>query len=189
MANVLTAVRVVLIVPFVLFTLRVDAWSAAIAALVLASAIVTDLLDGPLARRRGTATALSGLFDHTADCLFVTSGLAAAAARGAVPWLLPPLVALAFAQYVADSYWGHGGRRLRTSALGRWNGLLYFAPLVGDVLVRLGLGALAPVVTWLAWLLVASTLISMAERLRALRWARRTARGSPAAGRGVRPPR
>jgi phosphatidylglycerophosphate synthase len=186
MANALTAARALLAVPFALLMHAADPRSAALAGLVLVVAIATDLLDGPLARRRGTATAASGLFDHATDCLFVTAGLAAGALRGAWPWPLPVLVAAAFAQYVADSYWGHGGRALRASALGRWNGLLYFAPLVGDVLVRVGLDALRPLVTLVAWVLVASTVISMGDRLWALVRASRAARGSPAAGTGDR---
>ena len=189
MANALTAARVLLTVPFAFLMTRADAWSTALAGLVLGAAIATDLLDGPLARRRGTATAASGLFDHTADCLFVTTGLAAGAVRGVFPWILPLLVAAAFTQYVVDSYWGHRGRALRTSPLGRWNGILYFAPLVGDVTVRLGLGGLRPAVTAVAWALVVSTVVSMGERLWALARAWRTARGSPAGGTGDRPPR
>lgn len=175
--------------PFAVLMARADAGSAALAGLVLAAAITTDLLDGLLARRRGTATAAGGVFDHTADCLFVTTGLAAGALRGAFPWVLPLLVAAAFTQYVADSYWGHRGHALRTSSLGRRNGILYFAPLVGDVLVRLGLPALGPVVTVLAWALVVSTVVSMGERLWLVTRVSRTARGSPAGGTGDRPPR
>lgn len=189
MANALTAVRVLLTLPFAYLMTRADAWSAGLAGLVLAAAIATDLLDGPVARGRGTATAASGVFDHAADCLFVTIGLAAGAVRGAFPWIFPVLVAAAFAQYTLDSFLGHRRRALRASALGRWNGMLYFAPLVGDVLVRVGLPPLRPAVTVLAWALVASTLISMADRLWALVEARRTARGSPAGGTGGRPPR
>src|SRR5262245_46351791 len=153
MANALTALRLLLVVPFAWLMARPDAWSAALAGLVLAAAIATDLLDGVLARRRGTASAGGGLFDHATDCLFVTAGLAACAVRGALPWALVVLVPAAFVQYVADSFWGHRARRLRASALGRWNGLLYFAPLVGDVLVRLGLAPLGPLVTLAAWAL------------------------------------
>jgi phosphatidylglycerophosphate synthase len=96
------------------------------------------------------------------------------------------LVVAAFAQYVVDSYWLHRGRSLRTSRLGRWNGILYFVPLVVDILIRLGWGALRPVLTLLVWALVASTLVSMAERLWAVRELRRTARASLAAGTGGR---
>jgi len=179
MANALTAVRLLLIVPFALLMARGGTRYAVLAALMFAAAVATDLLDGPLARRRGTASAAGGIFDHTVDFLFVTSGLAAGASRGAFPWLLPVLVAIAFAQYVVDSYWLHRGRRLRTSRLGRYNGLLYFAPLGGDILIRLGLTFLQPLLTLLAWILVATTLISMAERLRAVRALSREARESP----------
>src|SRR5439155_21586517 len=105
MANALTASRLLLAVPFAFLMVRADVWSAALAALALAAAIATDLLDGPLARRRGTATPAGGVFEHTADCLFVTGRLAAGAARGAFPWILPVLVPAAFVQYVADSHW------------------------------------------------------------------------------------
>ena len=182
MANALTALRVLLAVPFAFLMTRSDPWFAGAAAIVFVTAIMTDLLDGVVARRRGTDTSAGGVFDHAADCLFVTAGLAAGAVRGVFPWVLPLLVPAAFAQYVVDSYWGHRGGALRTSGLGRWNGILYFAPLGGDVLVRLGLDALRPVVGVVAWALVLSTVISMAERL----WALRAARASPAGGTGDR---
>jgi phosphatidylglycerophosphate synthase len=187
MANALTSARVLLALPFTLLMLRDDR-GAGLAALVLALAIATDALDGLVARRLGIASAGGRLFDHAADCLFVTAGLAAGAARGAFPWILPVLVAAAFGQYVIDSYWVHRQRALRTSALGRWNGILYFAPLAGDVLVRAGLGALRPAVTALAWGLVVSTLVSMGERLWAIRRASRAARALPAGEREDRPP-
>jgi CDP-diacylglycerol---glycerol-3-phosphate 3-phosphatidyltransferase len=188
MANALTAVRILLVLPFAYLMMNEGVLPAALGALVLAAAIATDALDGPVARWRGTATDAGRLFDHAADCLFVTSGLAAGAARGAFPWILPALVAAAFVQYVVDSYWVHGGRALRASVLGRYNGILYFAPLGGDVLVRLGLGALQPAVSALAWTLVATTALSMGERLWAVRRRLRRAPGSPAGGRGGRPP-
>jgi phosphatidylglycerophosphate synthase len=181
-AHALTAARLLLTVPFALVMALGGARAAWLAALALALAITTDLLDGAIARRQGTASAAGGVFDHTTDCLFVTAGLAAAAMRGAVPWLLPMLVAAAFAQYVVDSYWLHRGRSLRTSRLGRWNGILYFAPLGGDILVRLGLSGLRPLVTLLAWGLVVSTICSMGERLWAVTTRRRRAPGSLAAG-------
>lgn len=184
MANALTAGRLLLVVPFALLMARGDAGHAALAALVLAAAIATDLLDGPIARRRGTAGSAGGAFDHAADFLFVTSGLAAGASRGAFPWILPVLVTAAFVQYVADSYWLHRDRSLRTSRLGRWNGILYFAPLGGDILIRLGLGLLQPLLTALVWALVVSTVLSMGERLRAVMALPRRAPGWPAGERG-----
>jgi CDP-diacylglycerol--glycerol-3-phosphate 3-phosphatidyltransferase len=166
MAHALTAARLVLAVPFAVLMSSGDARAAALAALILLAAIATDLLDGPVARRRGTVSPAGRAFDHIADVVFVTSGLAAGAVRGAFPWIFPALVAAAFVQYVVDSYWVDRRPALRPSRLGRYNGIFYFAPLGGDILVRLGIGVLEPLVTALVWILVASTVLSMAGRLR-----------------------
>ena len=140
MANVLTAIRLFLVIPFAVLMARGDERSAIIALVAWAVAVITDLLDGPIARRRGTVTAWSGTFDHTSDFLFVTSGLFGGAARGAFPWILPVLITAAFAQYVIDSYWIHRHTKLRGSKLGRYNGILYFVPTLMDSLIRMGLG-------------------------------------------------
>jgi len=169
LANSLTLLRLVLVAPFAAWMLseqQGDAWLAA-AALVLA--IATDLLDGPLARRRATASAFGRIFDHGTDFLFVVLGLAACAVRGTIPVWLPALIVIAFAQYVIDSYWLRQARELRMSSLGRWNGILYFVPLVGDVGARLYASWLAPIVHAAGWLLVVSTLLSIADRLLAHR--------------------
>jgi CDP-diacylglycerol--glycerol-3-phosphate 3-phosphatidyltransferase len=190
MANALTAVRLLLALPFAVCMAAPDARHAAWAALILAAAIVSDLADGALARRLGTASAAGRLLDHAADVLFVTSGLVAGAVRGTFPWILPVLVAAAFAQYAIDSYVVDRARELRPSRLGRYNGILYFVPLAGDIAVRLGGHALRPFLTALVWLLVASTLLSMGERLLVALTARpRRAPASPAAGRQARRPR
>ena len=99
----------------------------------------------------------------------MSAGLAGAAARGSVPWLLPSLVVVAFAQYAIDSYWLHRKGELRMSALGRWNGVLYFVPLAIDVAVRLGIALPALALCAVAWILIASTLASIADRALALR--------------------
>jgi CDP-diacylglycerol--glycerol-3-phosphate 3-phosphatidyltransferase len=163
-ANLLSGLRLLSVLPFALLVWRGGAANAVWAAGLFALAIVTDLADGPLARKRGTASALGRVLDHGSDFLFVCTGLAAAAARGHVPWLLPGLVALAFAQYVVDSFWLHRARELRMSALGRWNGILYFVPLGGAILIELGLGLLAAPNTNVAWALVASTVASITDR-------------------------
>jgi CDP-diacylglycerol--glycerol-3-phosphate 3-phosphatidyltransferase len=165
MANALTAIRLLLIMPFAVFMARGDERSAMFVLAAWTVAVITDLLDGPIARRRGTVTAWSGTFDHTTDFLFVTSGLFAGATRGAFPWILPILIVAAFAQYVIDSYVIPGEKKLRGSKLGRYNGIAYFAPTVIDALTRVGFDFLKPVLTILAWLLVLSTLISMGQRL------------------------
>jgi CDP-diacylglycerol---glycerol-3-phosphate 3-phosphatidyltransferase len=166
MANALTAVRLLLVAPFAFFMARGDARSAALALAAWVVALTTDFLDGPIARRRGTVSGASGTFDHASDFLFVTSGLFAGAWRGAFPWILPVCITAAFAQYVIDSYWIHRRSKLRGSKLGRYNGMLYFVPPCMDILIRLRVTFLRPLLTLLVWMLVLSTLVSMGQRLR-----------------------
>lgn len=180
MAHALSLLRVACVVPLWFAMQRGDTGGALWCALLLGVAIATDLADGRVARARGTASALGRALDHAADFLFVVTGLAAAATRGAVPAALPALVALAFAQYVVDSFFVHGEPQLRMSGLGRANGILYFVPLVGDVLARLGL-PVATLVFGIAWALALTTLASMLDRLLALRRARGSAGSSPGA--------
>jgi phosphatidylglycerophosphate synthase len=173
-ANALTALRL-LAGPLLVVALLREAALPAFALFWLA--VGTDLLDGRVARRYGEVSPLGGFLDHLTDAAFVSLGLAALAARGEAPALLPMAVALAFLQYTLDSRaLGAPGRAaLVASRLGRWNGIAYFVP-IGTVVVRdaLGLGWPAPeAVLALGWLLVLSTGLSMADRLRALLRVRR----------------
>ena len=166
MANALTAIRLLLVLPFAFFMAKGDSGSAIFALVAWAVALITDFLDGPIARRRGTVTTVSGTFDHATDFLFVTAGLFAGATRRAFPWLLPIVVTAAFAQYVIDSYWIHRHAKLRGSKLGRYNGILYFVPSCVDALIRMGLRFLQLPLMILNWLLILSTLVSMLQRFR-----------------------
>lgn len=165
MANALTAIRLLLVVPFAFFMARGDERSALLALILWVVALATDFLDGPIARRQGTASALSGAFDHTSDFLVVVSGIFAGAFRGAFPWILPICISAAFAQYAIDSYWLHRQIKFRGSKLGRYNGMLYFVPSCMDIVIRLGARFLQPLLTVLIWVLVVSTLVSMGQRL------------------------
>lgn len=164
-ANLLTALRLLLAVPCA-WLAAAEHWPAA--ALVLSLAVLTDLLDGPLARRFDQSSALGGLVDHTTDAFFVASLLVALAASGFVPWLLPLLVVAAFVQYMLDSR-ALAGRPLRASWLGRANGIAYFV-IAAAVVYRNALGWTWPTdasVEALAWLLVLSSVASMLMRARA----------------------
>jgi phosphatidylglycerophosphate synthase len=184
LANALTLLRLAL-APGLVAAILGDA--PEIGAAILALAVATDVADGRVARRRAEASALGGALDH-AVAAFVTAGAAALAARGLLPAPLPLLIAAAFLQYARSARTPDGA--LRRSRLGRWNGIAYYAivavPLGRDAL---GIGWPAPpLVRALGWLLVATTTLSMADRLRLARRSRR-APGSPGAGRGVRSPR
>ncbi len=164
--NALSTSRLIL-APLCYLAIMQQAWL--VAGLILLLAVATDLADGWLARRLGQVTAMGGLLDHGSDAVFVTVTLAALAAAGIVPAVLPILVILAFTQYVLDSK-ALAGKPLRASRIGRYNGIAYFV-LAGFPLLHWGAGLhIVPAVAFYAagWLLVASTLISMLDRAIAL---------------------
>jgi phosphatidylglycerophosphate synthase len=178
--HALSVARIALAYPFLLAMRGEGTGAALLAALLFSLAVTSDVLDGRAARRLGTASAKGRLLDHTADFTFVVLGLVGAAMKGALsPWL-PIVVTLAFLQYVTDSWLVQPREGLRMSRLGRWNGILYFFPLAGDILARLVLPQLVPAVRLVALALVITTLLSMAERALALYRVRRTAPGSRA---------
>ncbi|MEZ4282549.1 MAG: CDP-alcohol phosphatidyltransferase family protein [Myxococcota bacterium] len=179
-SNAVTGLRLAC-VPIFFLAIGRGAWPLACALFWLA--VSTDLVDGRIARARGEATRFGGLLDHATDALFVTTGLAALTPGGVVPVVLPALVATAFVQYVLDSRW-LAGEPLRASGLGRWNGILYFVPL-GIVTTREAAGLALPgdaVVTAIAWALVATTALSIADRAGALMKLRGRVRNARDAG-------
>lgn len=103
---------------------------------VIIVAMITDFVDGKVARKLGTASPSGQLFDHVTDCIFVVSGLLGAALAGLTSIVLPILVVCAFLQYVFDSYFVYGDKQLRMNFLGRWNGILYFVPIFLIVVSR-----------------------------------------------------
>ena len=162
-ANGLTASRLVAAPLLALAILRE---AHGVALVVFVAAVLTDLIDGQVARRLGEASSLGGVFDHATDAVFVTAGIGALGCTGEAPQVLPWLIAAAFLQYLVDSR-AAAGRSLRSSVVGRWNGVAYFV-LLGIPVVRDGLGLAwpgAPLVSAIGWALVASTLLAMAHRL------------------------
>lgn len=168
-AHLLTAARLAAVLPAAIGFARPDLLNAWALAGLVALAIITDLADGKVARHQGTASPGGMLFDHATDFLFVTACLTGAALAGLVPVALPALIAVAFSHYVFDSYVILRQKQLRMSRIGRWNGVLYFAPLVVLAVARLELlGATTPFLTQAArlggYVLIVSTVISIVDR-------------------------
>ena len=140
---------------------------ASIGLTLFALAVLSDVLDGRLARARGQATRLGTLLDHGADASFVTAVTSAAALLGLLPTLLPPLIVIAFVQYLLDSR-VLAGAALRRSRLGRYNGIAYYVIAGAALGVRQLDNApwLIEVLHGCGVLLIASTLVSMLQRLR-----------------------
>ena len=168
--NLLSGSRLVL-APLAFYLIDNLMWRAA--AIVVLVAVLTDLLDGYFARRLQLESHSGGLLDHSSDAFFVTVTLAALATQHLVSWVLPCFVIGAFLQYVLDSK-AILGQSLRASLLGRYNGIAYFV-LAGWPVMQNGLNLhpLAdPWFLWASWALIASTAVSMLDRLLALRRAR-----------------
>jgi phosphatidylglycerophosphate synthase len=168
-ANLLTALRLLLVVPAALAFAQPEFMTPLLLVTLLGIAIATDFADGIVAHRTGTASPRGQLFDHTTDFLFVTSGLAGATIAGQGTALLPIVIVVAFSQYVLDSYFLHRKKQLHMSFLGRWNGTLYFVPLVLVAVSRLDLvaGVAEPFSTLIiivSYLLVLSTIASIVDR-------------------------
>ena len=172
--HLLTGLRLALAPPLAVAFARPDLLDAGLVAALVAAAIASDGLDGLAARRLGTASAGGRLFDHGADCLFVSAGLTGAALAGHVPAVLPLLIVVAFGQYVVDSWRVHRARQLRMSVIGRWNGVGYFVPLVLLAAARLdaasgAAAALTQTARAAGWVLIASTIVSIVDRALAAR--------------------
>lgn len=167
LANLLTFIRLLLILPSI-WAISTHAWLGA--ALIFIIAVISDIGDGIAARRMHQSSAFGGLFDHTTDALFVATSLAAFAIHGnGVPMCLPALIVIAFIQYVLDSK-ALQGKSLRTSMLGRYNGIAYFVLLGLCILQQLPRFDWIPAfaISLFAWVLITSTVLSIIDRAWAL---------------------
>ena len=174
MANLLTALRLLLAVPAALAFAQPEFMTPLLLLTLVGIAIATDFGDGIVARRTDTASPRGRLFDHATDFLFVTSGLTGAAIAGQVTVALPIVIVVAFSQYVLDSYFLHRKKRLHMSFLGRWNGMFYFVPLALIAVSRLAVsgldlaagvaGIFSTLIELLSYLLVLSTVASIVDR-------------------------
>ena len=161
LANSLSLFRI-LIAPLAGWSIFSGSWITA--SLLLILAILSDIFDGSIARYKGQESAEGGLLDHTCDAVLVSTLLFALSSTHNIALLLPILVLTSFIQYVLDSK-ALSGSKLRTSLLGRFNGIAYyvmaslciFSEVLGGLLSEYFL-------TTCAWFLVISTSLSMLER-------------------------
>jgi phosphatidylglycerophosphate synthase len=130
MANLLTAIRLLLVIPVAMALANASLFSNWLLLVLIVIAIASDYFDGKVARAFKTASARGMLFDHGTDFIFVTTALFALSTIGLSSVLLPLLIVVAFSQYVLDSYFLFKQKQLRMSFLGRWNGIFYFVPIV-----------------------------------------------------------
>ena len=173
-ANLLTSTRLLLVAPISWGLAHPDSFSEIWLLVFITLGIATGYLDGIVARLTETGSPLGMLFDHTTDCLFVTGGLVGSAIAGEVSVLLPILIGCAFIQYVFDSFWLDHKKELRMSMLGRWNGILYYVPLVVISISRTDFMSdsnhmWGMAITFMSYGLMVSTVVSMIDRAMAPR--------------------
>ena len=162
LANSLSLSRLFL-APVIAGIILSDRWLTASFFLLLA--ILSDLLDGPIARKKGQETSTGGLLDHSCDALLVAVLLFVLNKTHGIPLLLPILVLGSFLQYVLDSK-ALSGHKLRTSFLGRSNGIAYY--VLASICIffqTAGIDQLDKFFIIFAWILITSTLVSVSERL------------------------
>ncbi len=146
-----------LAIPIVVWTLlRIDSapdlmWRVLLIA-AYAYAVLSDLIDGPLARRAGARSYFWGQVDALSDVAFNAAALAAAFWAGRLgPWAALGVSALG-AQFLWRCRGGAGGagEALPEDAAGKWAGVCFYA-LVGVVVCEMGFSWdwLRPVLPWL----------------------------------------
>ncbi|GJM13152.1 MAG: hypothetical protein DHS20C12_15550 [Pseudohongiella sp.] len=169
MANLLTAIRLLLVIPVAMAIANASLIPGWLLLSLVAIAIASDYYDGKVARALKTASARGMLFDHGTDFVFVTTALFALSSVGLSSVLLPLLIVIAFTQYVLDSYYLFKQKQLRMSFLGRWNGVLYFVPIVLLAVSRLGVfesmrSPIEMTIVYVNYALAISTLASIVDR-------------------------
>lgn len=105
-ANLLTAARVLLTPLFVgaVWCAERCPLGGLFAVAVFAAVASSDMVDGYVARRRGTDSSAGRTFDHFADVGFILSALSTYVLLGIAPWWVPGAVGGSFAFYVCDSW-------------------------------------------------------------------------------------
>lgn len=169
MANLLTAIRLLLVIPVAMAIANVTLFASWLLLVLIIIAIASDYFDGKVARALNTASARGMLFDHGTDFIFVTAALFALSTIGLSSILLPLLIVIAFSQYVLDSYYLFKQKQLRMSFLGRWNGIFYFVPIVLVATSRLSIFEQSQnffdlTIVYLNYALAVSTLASIVDR-------------------------
>ncbi len=200
-ANYLTVLRL-LLVPVFGWLLLLDGgtdptfrWAAFA---VFAVAMVTDRVDGDLARSRGLVTNFGKVADPIADKALVTMALVGLSSIGEVPWWVTAVVLVREWGITAVRFWvirhgvmaaGRGGKvktALQTFGIGffLWPRSTLPVPELWDALAwgLLGAAVLVTVVTGIDYLVQAVRLRQTSERThrkRAARAARRAGRSAP----------
>jgi CDP-diacylglycerol---glycerol-3-phosphate 3-phosphatidyltransferase len=153
-ANQLTLIRLVAIVPVMAALYIQFPGNRTVATVVYIAAILTDYLDGILARRSGKVTAFGKLMDSVADKAIISSMFFALVAEGSMPaWMAAIMVVREFAvtglrmvaletgEVIAANRWGKAKMNSQSVAililLLGYSQVGYWAMLIATILTLL----------------------------------------------------
>src|SRR5687768_9517212 len=157
--NSLTLVRIFL-VPVLVVVLLTRTGGYLLGPAIFGAAVLTDYLDGYLARRRNQITRLGIVLDPLADKLLVSAALLSLVEMDAVPaWIVMIILAREFAVTALRSIAGGRGVLIPASLLGKWKMVLEVVAIFLLLIAR-PYPALAGLAIGALWLAVAVALVS-----------------------------
>jgi CDP-diacylglycerol---glycerol-3-phosphate 3-phosphatidyltransferase len=168
MPNVLTVVRILLVPVLVVALLEKTDGGDLLAAIVFATASVTDALDGWLARSRDSVTTFGKLMDPIADKLLIVAALIALVSLGRLDaWVAMVIIAREFAVTVLRAAVGtQQGVVIPASMLGKLKTVVQ----VAMVMCLIAVGPHPPLwATLLVYVTVVVTVLSGADYFFGLR--------------------
>ena len=159
--NKLTILRMIMIIPFVVFMLvpigGTGKWIA-LALFVIAS--LTDLLDGKIARKYNLVTTFGKFMDPLADKLLVCSALICLVEMGKIPaWIVIIIVSR---EFIISGFRLVASDKGVVIAAGYWGKFKTVSQMIMIILLMLDFGGVFAVLTQIfIWLSVALTIISL----------------------------
>lgn len=154
LANLISVIRLMAI-PIFLYLVVVDRLVAAFVLLV--AAVLTDFVDGMVARKMNQITRLGQFLDPFADRLFIAATAIALAIQDVVPWWLVVVVMLRDALLgvggLVMSRYGHGTLPVKWWGKAATFGLLFVLPLflLGAIVAHYGAPGWGEVLVMVAW--------------------------------------
>jgi CDP-diacylglycerol--glycerol-3-phosphate 3-phosphatidyltransferase len=164
--NVLTVLRILLVPVLVVALLGHTANGDLLAAVVFAAASLTDLLDGYIARARGSVTTFGKLMDPVADKLLIIAAIVTLVSLGRLEaWVAMVIIARELAVTVLRAAASAQGVVLSASALGKLKTVVQ----VGTVFALIAVSGRPVWLEALVYVTVAITLVSGADFVFGLR--------------------
>lgn len=129
--TILTLLRMVLSVAFVVFALLSATWSKVAALVIFITAAITDLIDGKLARKQKIVTDLGAFLDPLADKMLVNLAFLVLVYLGVVPlWVFAVILVRDFAVDGMRMMSAKNGITISASKLGKWKTTFQMTALI-----------------------------------------------------------